>query len=212
MLVVVGGHSRNIGKTSVVCGVIRRLPEFRWTAIKITQYGHGVCSHEGEPCECADPRHPVAMSEEHGDHPTTDSGRFLAAGAERAFWLRTPAGGLGEALPRLRRLLDGTGNAIVESNSLLRFLRPDLCLMVMDGAVDDFKPTSRLFLDRADALVVTSKAPLVWDGLPESLFRKKPRFEALAPGYESDALIEWIGSSARNPYCAGLSPATYLPI
>ena len=45
MLVVVGGHSRNIGKTSVAAGLIRHLRDRQWTALKITQYGHGVCSH-----------------------------------------------------------------------------------------------------------------------------------------------------------------------
>jgi hypothetical protein len=189
MLVVVGGHSRNIGKTSVVCGIIRHLPEFHWTAIKITQYGHGVCSHEGEPCECADPRHPVAMSEEKGTDPATDSGRFLASGAHHAYWLRTPAGGLGEAMPKLRQAIARTPNAIVESNSLLQFLKPDLCLMVMDGAIPDFKPTSRRFLDRADALVVTSNASLAWHDLPASLFQHKPRFLAPAPNYQSPELV-----------------------
>ena len=37
-VIVVGGHSRSIGKTSVVAGLIARLPEFHWTAFKITQY------------------------------------------------------------------------------------------------------------------------------------------------------------------------------
>ena len=100
MLVVVGGHSRNIGKTSVVCGIIRGLPDLNWTAIKITQYGHGVCSHKGEPCECADPIHPVAISEERAASDS-DSGPFLDAGARLTYWVRTPAGGLGEAMPRL---------------------------------------------------------------------------------------------------------------
>ena len=35
MLVVVGGHSRNIGKTSVTAGLIRKLRDRRWTALKI---------------------------------------------------------------------------------------------------------------------------------------------------------------------------------
>ena len=52
MLVVVGGHSRNIGKTSVVAGLIRKLRDHKWTAVKITQYGHGVCSKNGEDCGC----------------------------------------------------------------------------------------------------------------------------------------------------------------
>ena len=51
-IVVVGGHTKNIGKTSVVAGLIAALPEMRWTAFKITQYGHGVCSANGEPCDC----------------------------------------------------------------------------------------------------------------------------------------------------------------
>ena len=83
MLVVVGGHSRNIGKTSVVAGLIRKLRSSEWTAVKITQYGHGVCSHAGEACGCeTEPDHPFALSEEY--QPSgTDSGRFLAAGAAR---------------------------------------------------------------------------------------------------------------------------------
>ena len=48
-VIVVGGHSRSVGKTSVVAGIIAALPEMRWTAAKITQYGHGICSANGEP-------------------------------------------------------------------------------------------------------------------------------------------------------------------
>lgn len=81
MLLVVGGHSRNIGKTSVVEGLIRRFRQQKWTALKITQYGHGVCTHAGEACGCeTEPEHPFALSEEYVAGPT-DSGRFLAAGA-----------------------------------------------------------------------------------------------------------------------------------
>src|ERR1017187_6461069 len=105
MVVVVGGHTRNIGKTSVVCGIIRALPGWNWTALKITQYGHGICSKDGEACECSDPVHPIAISREDGSSPTPDSGRFLASGAARAFWVRTPKGELNEAMPSLRRIL-----------------------------------------------------------------------------------------------------------
>src|SRR6266568_4565110 len=38
-VVVVGGHSRNIGKTSVMVSLIRGLESLAWTAVKITQYG-----------------------------------------------------------------------------------------------------------------------------------------------------------------------------
>jgi hypothetical protein len=190
MLVVVGGHSRNIGKTSVACGIIRALPDWNWTAIKITQFEHGICARNGEPCPCEDPTHPVAISEEEGHAPESDSGRFLVAGARHAWWVRTPVGGLVDAIPHLRKLLDSSENVIVESNSLLAFLKPDFYAMVVDGSVADFKPTSLQFLDRANALVVTSNAPLAWPDVPQTLLCNKPKFAALAPSYESPVLIE----------------------
>lgn len=199
MIVVVGGHSRNIGKTSVVCGVIRALPDWNWTAIKITQYGHGICARDGEACECSDPTHPIAISEETGAAPSSDSGRFLAAGAARAFWVRTPAGELSAAMPRVRRILGESGNAIIESNSVLRFLRPELCAMVLDGSVADFKPSSLRFLDRADALVVTGQAELAWPRVSASLLRNKPRFAAPPPRYENAGLIASVKERASCP-------------
>ena len=63
-IVVVGGNTRNIGKTSVVAGLIAAMPEKHWTAFKITQFGHGVCSANGEPCDCETGSHTVAVSEE----------------------------------------------------------------------------------------------------------------------------------------------------
>ena len=36
----------------------------RWTAFKITQFGHGMCSANGEPCDCETAEHTVAVSEE----------------------------------------------------------------------------------------------------------------------------------------------------
>ena len=63
-VIVIGGHSRNVGKTSVVAGLIAALPEFRWTALKITQHGHSVCSLDGKSCHCATDDHTWAISEE----------------------------------------------------------------------------------------------------------------------------------------------------
>ena len=122
--IIIGGHSRNLGKTSVVAGLIAALPEFNWTALKITQYGHGVCSADGEPCHCATDDHAWAISEETDRSGKSDTSRFLAAGAARAWWVRTEQGRLAEAMPAIRQKLAECRNAILESNSVLRFLRP----------------------------------------------------------------------------------------
>src|SRR5437868_540592 len=120
MLVVVGGHSRNVGKSSVVAGLIRKLRGRKWTAVKITQYGHGVCSsHDQAACGCeAGGEAPFALTEEYEPN-RTDSGRFLAAGAERSFWLRTPMGELPRAADAVSKIVAQNQNVIIESNSVM---------------------------------------------------------------------------------------------
>ena len=198
MLVVVGGHSRNIGKTSVAAGLIRHLRDRRWTALKITQYGHGVCSHHGEACGCeTEPDHPFALSEEY-EPSGTDSGRFLAAGAERSFWLRTPAGQLNGAADQVRKILRQHENVMVESNSLLELAEPDLFLMVVDFSQADFKESSARFLGRADAIVAVDRGldTPVWQNVPRGLWTEKPRFPVKPPNYVTRSMVEFVRSRA----------------
>jgi hypothetical protein len=196
MLVVVGGHSRNIGKTSVVAGLIRKLRDQKWTALKITQYGHGVCSHHGEACGCeTEPEHPFALSEEF-EPSRTDSGRFLAAGAERSLWLRTPMGELARAKTTLSKIARSGSNIIIESNSVLELLNPDLFLMVLDFSCQDFKPSSLRFMDRADAFVVIDSGinvPL-WEDVAKGIWDHKPQFLVTPPVYVTAAVSDFVKS------------------
>jgi hypothetical protein len=153
-LIVVGGHSRNVGKTSVVAGLIAALREFEWTAAKITQYGHGICSANGKVCHCATSEHSWAISEERDRSGDSDTSRFLVAGASKVLWVRTEQGRLEQAMPDLHSRIKGSRNVIFESNSVLPFVRPDLYLTVLDPATVDFKSSAREFLDRADAVIL----------------------------------------------------------
>ena len=185
-LIVVGGHSRNIGKTSVVAGIIAATREMDWTAFKITQFGHGVCSADGKPCDCDTGDHLVAVTEERRADSGTDSSRYLAAGARRSVWVRTRQGMLAEAMPRVRAELAKGENAILESNSVLRFLRPDLFLSVLDPGVADFKDSARYFLDRADAVLVPEGALLAmshWREVSLRLLRGKAVLPMRPPVY-----------------------------
>ncbi len=157
-LIVIGGHSRSVGKTSVVAGLISALRDFDWTAVKITQYGHGICSANGEACDCATGDHSWAISEERDRSGESDTSRFLLAGAARSLWVRTEQGRLAEAMPTLRQRLQGATNVIIESNSVMKFLRPDLYLTVLDPSTADFKNSAREFLDRADAVILHETA------------------------------------------------------
>jgi hypothetical protein len=189
-LIVVGGHTRSIGKTQLVCDVIRAFPDEDWIAGKITQYGHGVCAKNGENCGCAPDEHSYAISWEKNADTGTDSSRFLAAGAQRSFWLRTKQGFLAEGLPLLREALAEVHLAsapepptlILESNSVLQFVQPSLYFAVIDPSRDDFKHSARTVLDRADALVLRDPSGIgyaparevPWMNLPRQLLNQAP--------------------------------------
>ncbi len=193
-IIVIGGHTRNIGKTSVVAGLIAAMPEKHWTAFKITQFGHGVCSANGEPCDCETADHTIAISEERTLTSGTDSSRYLAAGAARSFWVRTRQGQLAEAMPRLRKELAAAENAIIESNSILRFLQPDVFVSVLDAATADFKTSAKTYLDRADAVVITGGdlASAAWPDVSLRLLSKARLFHGAPGAYCEAPLVAFI--------------------
>jgi hypothetical protein len=192
-LLVIGGHSRSVGKTSVVAGLIAALPEFHWTAAKITQYGHGICSANGEACDCASNDHSWAISEEQSRAGDSDTSRFLAAGADRAYWVRTEQGRLAEAMPALRARIKSANHVILESNSVLKFLRPDLYLTVLDPATADFKTSAREFLDRATAVILhENKSGTAWNDVSLKPIAGKPIFRITPPPYVTPELVEFV--------------------
>jgi molybdopterin-guanine dinucleotide biosynthesis protein len=157
-LVMVGGHARNVGKTSVVAGIIAGLREFNWTAAKITQFGHGVCSVNGEACGCSVSEHQFSITEERRADTGADTARFLVAGARRSLWVRTKQGELATALPALIKDIEADEFVVVESNSLRRFITPQLYIQVLDVANPDFKVSAQQFFDLSDAYILVKKA------------------------------------------------------
>jgi len=192
-VLLIGGHTRNIGKTALVVDIIRAFPEARWTAAKITQYGHGVCSINGEACGCAPHEHAYSVDEESSRENRTDTSRFLVAGAVRSLWVRTKQGQLAEAMPALREALSGAGNVIIESNSLMGLLRPDLYLAVLDPAHADFKASAKLYIDRVDAAVVRLPLPdAAWNGVASSLLKTIPKYVQALGQALPDPLVDLV--------------------
>jgi len=201
-ILVIGGHTRSVGKTSVVAGLIAALPGFHWTALKITQYGHGVCSANGEACDCATADHSFAVSEEKDHSGETDTSRFLVAGADHSWWVRTQQGHLAEAMPRIRKILASAQNAIIESNSILRFVKPDLYLTVLDPATPDFKASAQTYLDRADAVLLHSVANShdpAWKHVSLKPVIDRPMFEIHPPNYMTPEVVKFIRNRLVSP-------------
>lgn len=139
-IIVVGGPARRAGKTTLVCALIAALSEFRWTAVKITADDHG---------------QPQPLWEETDANARKGTGRYLAAGAGRAFLLTSTQEEID--LDPLWAQVEGGANLIFESNRIVATLQPDLTLALL-GSGDEAKPSFAPFLERADALLGAEEA------------------------------------------------------
>ena len=189
-IIVVGGSNRGVGKTTMVCGLIAALPEYRWNAVKITTHNHpqpvsqgGSKAADGKPrapfFRQIFERHPAEVAAQPEIAPAsspiwqetmpgedTDTGRYLAAGAMRALLVSAPDGGLGDVLNHLWPRFGRGSNIIFESNSMAHHVRADVCLLIHAVAerelpLPERKPSFLAALRHADALVAQAQADKV---------------------------------------------------
>ena len=192
-IIMVGGHSRNVGKTSVIAGLIAALPAYNWAAFKITQFGH---AGHPEGCDASDGAS-WRITQESNCSGKGDTSRFLAAGAKAAFLVETAGGRLPEAMPAIQEKLAESENAIIESNSILEFLRPDLYLMVLDPAIGDFKTSAQTYLDRADAVVLHDSGTPRWQAIAADLIAARPMFRIFPPSYVNADLVGFVSQRLK---------------
>jgi hypothetical protein len=189
-VIVIGGHSRKVGKTSVVAGLISALPELHWTALKITHHGHDIAAGEDAVTVPS-----WAVSEETDRSGESDTSRFLAAGAAHAWWVRAHPGRLADVMPRVRQILAGAESTIIESNSILRFLQPDLYLAVLDPETADFKASAQEFVDRADAVLLhacPNATNPAWERLSLPPTSGRPVFVIQPPQYVTPEIVGFV--------------------
>ena len=151
-LILVGGQAKHVGKTTLVCNIIRTFPQFKWTAVKVTSHMH--TARDTEPVAAGSG---WEISEQLGGNQDSDTGRFLQAGAVHSLLLFSQAQALAEACSTLLRHLSKSEKAIVESSSALGLLRPALSLLVIDPDGADFKASAREQLANFNALVARQR-------------------------------------------------------
>jgi hypothetical protein len=136
---VVGGSGKDVGKTGLVCAIISALPEFAWTAVKIT-------GHDYEPSKNKSLAGDSIREETRaGQH--TDTARYLAAGARRA--LLVTRTGSDVPIDTILRAIGTDRNVIFESNRIIDVLKPDVCLAL--SSAHDRKPSFDRLIRIADA-------------------------------------------------------------
>ena len=155
-IVAVSGFSSNVGKTTLVCDLLRELPG--WEAIKLTRGHYRSCGRDPAGCCVSDllRSEPVIRSGRESNYEIgKDTGRFWDAGASNVHWVIVNDDqveqGITEALSRVR-----AAGVIVEGNSFLEYVTADVTIMCARSEGGKLKSSARRVLPRIDFLYLSS--------------------------------------------------------
>ncbi len=143
-LIVVGGSSKNSGKTQVASRLIQKFGIN--CAVKISIGEHHFPDSE------------IIIQSDIIKQPGTDTARYASAGAEKVFWIDTTDENLPRALKKLSRLLEGCQTVLIESNTVLSFLKPDYTIFIAGAHPETFKPSALEAVREADLICINRRA------------------------------------------------------
>lgn len=156
-IVAVAGLASNVGKTTLACRLLERLPG--WEAIKVTKGHYRSCGKDPHAC-CVShllSDAPLVLSgREATCAPGKDTGRYWDAGASNVHWVVATkdrvAAGVREALGRVAENCPG---AVVEGTGFLASVPVDYAIMVAGPAPREMKRSAARVFGRADALFLS---------------------------------------------------------
>lgn len=151
-IVAVGGFSSEVGKTTLVCDLLRAFPG--WEAIKLTRGHYRSCGKDPHAC-CVSHLlgdEPVIRSGRSQTYATgKDTGRYWDAGASNVHWAIVTDSqvedGTARALARVR-----SEGVLIEGNSFLQFFDVDFAVMVARPGRGNVKASARRALQKTSAL------------------------------------------------------------
>ena len=139
-MVTVSGAQKGVGKTALAEILLNNLPGF--AAIKITM---------------TDIYTSVSDDEKDIMLPNTDTFRMKKSGAEKVVWVKATNELLQNAMEQAFRKIRNYKGVLIEGNSILEYVNPALAFFVINGSIDNMKPSRIRALKKADICVVNQK-------------------------------------------------------
>lgn len=153
-LVSISGFSSEVGKTTLLCELLGRLPG--WEAIKITRGHYRSCGRDPHAC-CVSAllgEKPLVLSgRQNTFKPGKDTGRYWEAGAGNVHWVIGTSEQIEEGLMMALDRIKGEG-ALIEGTSFLKRLDVDYSIMVFNPAAREMKSSALSVLSKVDALFI----------------------------------------------------------
>ncbi|MBI3377679.1 MAG: hypothetical protein HY035_04655 [Nitrospirae bacterium] len=106
-----------------------------------------------------------------------DTARLINAGAEKVLWVQSPPEELKEVLPMAVDRLSNLRGIIVEGNSAIEFLKPDIVIFVSGRHGGSLKKSAERVLETADIILFEDEPSMK---LPEKAKRFKVVFTPMS--------------------------------
>jgi molybdopterin-guanine dinucleotide biosynthesis protein len=153
VIIGIGGAYSGAGKTTYASLILKRLKG--WGAIKYTK--------TSLYCSIIDD---IEILSEEGK----DTKKLLGSGAEKVLWVQSPYDNLTETLQMAVESLSYLKGIIVEGNSAIEVIKPDIVVFI-SGTEKEIKKGAEEILNMADVVIFNEEPP---QGTPESAkrFRK----------------------------------------
>ena len=180
VIIAVSGFSSEVGKTTLVCDLLRAFPG--WEAIKVTRGHYRSCGRDPQACCVSDllSDEPVIRSGRDQNYALgKDTGRFWDAGAANVHWVIVTDDQVQRGISQAVERVTATG-VFIEGNSILEFIQADFVLMVSRASGGKIKGSARQALARTSAIYLSN---ITEEGINErekfDLWRKQSGMDAL---------------------------------
>lgn len=162
--VAIAGVSSEVGKTSLMCELLRKFPG--WEAIKMTRGHYRSCGKDPHSCCVSDllGTEPLIRSGFQQTYASDkDTGRYWDAGAANVHWVIVTDDqverGIQLALERVK-----ASGVLIEGNSFLRFIDVDFAVLVASDALLETNPkmksSTRWAFQKASAFYLSDRSGL----------------------------------------------------
>ncbi len=150
-MIIIGATARQSGKTELASGIIKNFcKKEKITGIKVTILHEGDASFHRSMNLPLDENFIIEKSAVNEKNKSTD--RMLAAGAIETYWVHSKAEFLNDALQQLLPMIDKNSFIVCESNSLRKFVEPDIFIMILNKT-SSVKKSAADILKLADLII-----------------------------------------------------------
>src|ERR1043165_5951306 len=190
IMVAVGGFSSDVGKTTLMCELLRAFPG--WEAIKTPRGHYRSCGKSLEACCVShllsdEPLIRSGLEETYAEGK--DTGRYWDAGASNVHWAIVTDAQVEQGIKRALERVRAPG-VFIEGNSFQQFVKVDFTLMVTRPQPTQIKPSARRALLKTDAIYLFDE--------DREATRTREKFNAWRPTSAVGELVGEIAIYARE--------------